>query len=186
METRVSLKYFVNGCSIVNTTDHVKSLFLNNQQCTTQTTFIDLHPNVCIEGLHYYPFAVNLDRCMESCNTLNNLSNEVSVPNKTEDLNLSVFNTITTINVSKILTKHISCECRCKFGGRKCNSSQKWNNDKCWCECKNLNEHNACKKVYIWNCSTCICENNEYWASSIDDSVITRHKIISGSANVMN
>ena len=176
----------MNGCSIVNTTDHVKCLFLNNQQCTTQTTFIDLHPNVCIEGLHCYPFAVNLDRCMESCNTLNNLSNEVSVPNKTEDLNLSVFNTITTINESKILTKHISCECRCKFGGRKCNSSQKWNNDKCRCECKNLNEHNACKKVYIWNCSTCICENNEYWASSIDDSVITRDKIISGSANVMN
>ena len=38
---------------------------------------------------------------------------------------------ITRINESKILTKHLSCECECKFDGRKCNSNQKWNNDKC-------------------------------------------------------
>ena len=31
----------------------------------------------------------------------------------------------------KTLTKHISCDCKCKFDGRKCNSYQKWNNDKC-------------------------------------------------------
>ena len=28
------------------------------------------------------------------------------------------------INESKILMKHISCECRCEFDGRKCNSKQ--------------------------------------------------------------
>ena len=49
---------------------------------------------------------------------------------------MSVFNIITGINKSKILTKHISCECKCKFDGGKCNSNQKWNNDKCRCECK--------------------------------------------------
>ena len=53
---------------------------------------------------------------------LNDLSNNVCVPNKTEDLNLSVFNIITGINQLKTLTKHISCEC--KFNGRKCNSNQ--------------------------------------------------------------
>ena len=37
---------------------------------------------------------------------------------------------ITEINESKTLTKHISYECKCKFG-RKCNSDQWWNNDKC-------------------------------------------------------
>ena len=31
----------------------------------------------------------------------------------------------------KTLTKHISCECKCKFDSRKCNSDQWWNNDKC-------------------------------------------------------
>ena len=48
---------------------------------------------------------------------------------------------ITRINESRTLTKHISCECKCKFDGRKCNSYQKWNNDKCRCDCK---KHNIC------------------------------------------
>ena len=58
------------------------------------------------------------------------------VPNKTEDLNLSEFNPSTGINESKTLTKHVSCECKCTFDERKCNSNQWRNNDKCGCECK--------------------------------------------------
>ena len=83
--------------------DNVKCISLNNQQCMTQTAVINLHPNVYIEGLHYYPFVANLDRCMGSCNTLDDLSNKVCVPNKTEDLSLSVFNMITGVNESKKL-----------------------------------------------------------------------------------
>ena len=37
---------------------------------------------------------------------------------------------IREINESKALTKRISCECKCKFNGRKC-SNKKGNNDKC-------------------------------------------------------
>ena len=82
-----------------------------------QPTLINLHPNEYSQEFHYYPFAVKLDRC----NTLNDLSNTACVRNKAEDLNLSVFNNITGINESKTLTKHISCKCKCKFDGRKCN-----------------------------------------------------------------
>ena len=49
------------------------------------------------------------------------------VPSKIENLNLSVFNMITGINESKALTKHMSCQCKCKFDGKKCNSDQWWN-----------------------------------------------------------
>ena len=42
----------------------------DNQQCMTQPTLINLHPNKYIEGLRYYPSTVNLDRYMGSCNTL--------------------------------------------------------------------------------------------------------------------
>ena len=42
-----------------------------------------------------------------------------------KDRNLNVFNMITGINKSKTLIKHISCNCRCKFNGRKCSSKQK-------------------------------------------------------------
>ena len=74
---------------------------------------------------------LNLDRFVGSYNTLNDLSNKVWVPNKTKDLILSIYNIITGINESKTLTKHISCKCKCRFDGEKCNSGQWWNKDKC-------------------------------------------------------
>ena len=61
-----------------------------------------------VKNFTILPFAVKLDGSAGSCNTLNDLSNKVYVLNKTEDLNLSVFNMITGINDSKILTKHLS------------------------------------------------------------------------------
>ena len=36
---------------------------------------------------------------------------------------------ITEINESKTFTKHMSCECKCKFDGRNCNSYEWWNNN---------------------------------------------------------
>ena len=84
------------------------------------------------------------------------MSNKVCFPNKTEDLNLSVFNVITGINESKTLAKHISCECKCKFDGRKCRR----------CECK---KHHVCEKDHIWNPATSSCKNGKYLASIIDN-----------------
>ena len=96
-----------------------------------QPSLDNLHPNEYSQELHYYPFVVKLDRCVGSCNTLNDLFNKVCVPNKTEDLILSVFDMITGINESKVLTKDISCDCKCRFDGKKRRSDQWWNNDKC-------------------------------------------------------
>ena len=59
------------------------------------------------QEFHYCPFGVKLDRCVGSCNTLNDLSNKVCVPNKTEDLNLNAFNIIEGVNESKTFTKYI-------------------------------------------------------------------------------
>ena len=59
------------------------------------------------------------------------ISNGACFANKTEDVNLSVFNMITKINEPKTLTKHILYKCEGKFDGWKCNSNQKWNDDKC-------------------------------------------------------
>ena len=77
-----------------------------------QPTLINLPPNEYNQDFQHYPFLVKLDRYSGSCNTLNDLSNKVCVPNKTEDLNLSMLNMIVGINELKILTKHISFKCR--------------------------------------------------------------------------
>ena len=116
---------------LVNGYNHTKCVSSSNQKCMVQPTLINLHPNEYSQKFHYDPFAVTLDRCVGICNTLNDLSDKVCVPNKIEGLNLSVFNMFTGINEWKTLTKHISCESKCKFDGRKSNSDQWWNNDKC-------------------------------------------------------
>ena len=83
---------------LVNGSNHTKCVSLSNQKRMTEPTLINLHPNEYSQEFHYNPFAVKLDRYVGSCNTLNDLSNKVCVLNKTEDLNLSMFNMITGIN----------------------------------------------------------------------------------------
>ena len=68
---------------------------------------------------------ISLDKCNESCNVL---SPKVCVPKETKDINVKAFNKIANKNEAKTMTKHISCDCKCKFNCTTCNSSQKWNN----------------------------------------------------------
>ena len=165
--------------SLVNGSNHIKCMSFSNQKYITRPTPINLLPTEYSQELLCYSFVVKLDRCAGNYNTLNVLSNKVCVPNKIADLNLSVFKMITGENESKILTKDISCKCKYKFNGRKCNSDEKWNNDKCQCKCK---KHCICEKVYIWNLATCSCKNCKYFARIIDDSVITCDEIIDAEA----
>ena len=95
------------------------------------------------------------------------------VSNKTEDLNLGMLNIIAGINESKALTRHVSCKCKCKLDGRKCDSNQKQNNNKCeW------KKHQICEKDHIQNPATFTCKNVQYLASIVDDSVITCDEVI--------
>ena len=63
-------------------------------------------------------------------NTVEYAFGRLCVPNKIEDMNLKVFDMTKGKNEPKKV-KHISYECRCEFDLGKCNSKQKWNNDKC-------------------------------------------------------
>ena len=76
--------------SMVNASYQTKCASLTNQKCITQSTLINLHPNECSQEFLYYPFLVNLDRCVGSFNTLNGLSNKVCLSNKREDLKLNM------------------------------------------------------------------------------------------------
>ena len=107
--------------NIVRRSNHTKRISLSNQKCMTQPTLISLHTNDTSQEFHYYPFTVKLDRCVGNFNTIDDLTNKLCVPNKTEVLNLSAFIMISVKSESKILTKDISCECKCKLDGRKFN-----------------------------------------------------------------
>ena len=109
--------------------NYAKCLSLSNQNCMTQPIHINLRSNEYSQKFHYYPLAAKLDRCVESCSTLNDLSNKVCVSNMCS-------------------RRFKSCGCKCKFDGRKCNSNQKWNNDKYQLSVKII----YVKRLYLENC----------------------------------
>ena len=65
---------------VVHGSNHTKCVSLKVQ---IQPTRINLHPKEHSQEFYCYPFMVKLDRCVGSCNTLNDLSNKVCIPNKT-------------------------------------------------------------------------------------------------------
>ena len=71
--------------SLVNASYHTKCVSSGNQKFTTKATLMNLHPDEYNQERHYYPFAVNLDQYVQSCNILNDLSNKVCIPNEIED-----------------------------------------------------------------------------------------------------
>ena len=87
---------------LVNVSNHTKCVLLSHQKSMIQPVLINLHPNKYSQELHCYQFEVNLDRCVSSPNTLNVFSSKVCVPNKTKNVNLSVFNMNTRANESKL------------------------------------------------------------------------------------
>ena len=124
---------------LVNGSNHAKCILLSNQKCEIHPTLINLLLNEYSEEFDYYPFAIKLDRCVGSCNSLNSLSDKVCVPNKAEDLNLIIFNMITGINEWETLTTHILCECKCKF-------------DETTCRCEWKKHHISEKRLCLESC----------------------------------
>ena len=147
-----------------------KCLSLTDKSCMVRRTLIDLNP---VE-LKYYPFMISLDKCNGSCNVLS--PKMCVLKKKTEDINVKVFKMIANKNEAEAITKHISCDCKCKFNSKTRNANQKWNNKTCQCECKNYHKR---KNGYSWNPSTCICENSKYLKSIADTSVTACNEIIS-------
>ena len=74
---------------IVSASTVTKCVLLSYSKCMTEPSLTNSHSNEYCQELHYYPFVVKLDRCVGICNTLNDLSTKVCVPNRTEHLNLS-------------------------------------------------------------------------------------------------
>ena len=168
--------FILSLASIVNASNYTKCISLSNQKCEGQPTPIKLHLNEYTRELHYFPFAVKLDRCVGSCSTLNNLFNKVCVPNKTENLNTYVFYMITgkmnqkfqqkiyhanvTVNLMEENVLHIKSGITINIG-------------------MSIKSIIYVKKDYIWNPATYSCKNDKYVAKIIaDDSMIKCDEIV--------
>ena len=74
MMFQITTKMFiVLSTNIFNGSNHKKCVSLSNQKCMIQPTLINSHPNEYSQEFYYYPFVINLDRCVGSWNTLNEM-----------------------------------------------------------------------------------------------------------------
>ena len=64
---------------------------------------IDLNPIT----FNYYSYIIGLNKCNEICNAVNELSMKRWVFGKTKEVNIKLFNMVTTTNTAKTLVKHI-------------------------------------------------------------------------------
>ena len=98
-----------------------KCLFLSVDLLFVRLTLIYLNP---VE-LKYYPFTISLDRRTGSFDVW---PPNTYVAKETKGINFNSFNMMTNEGEAKTMTKHISCDFKCKFNGATWNSHQKWNN----------------------------------------------------------
>ena len=72
--------------------------------------------------LFFHLFTVSVNKCVGSCNAINDPHDQVYVPNKVNNMNVKVFNLISIVNETTFLVQHESCECKCGLNERLCNS----------------------------------------------------------------
>ena len=128
-----------------------------NQKCMSRPKILNVNEGIG-EAL-FYPYNVLVNKCIGSCDTLDNPMSKICVPNVIKRVNMQVYNFLMRLNETRNVLWHESCKCVCRLNSSVCNNKQIWNSDTCRCGC---NEDFAgiinCNKGYTWNPSTCECQ----------------------------
>ena len=61
---------------------------MNNQECKIKIKIISLNTDEPV----FYPYSIKINRCKDSCNTINDPYAKICVPDQTKNINLKVFN----------------------------------------------------------------------------------------------
>ena len=147
----ITIPFFSSNVLNVNS---LKCGSMNNQGCKIRPEIINLNTN---EPL-FYPYSIKINKCKGSCNTINDPSAKICVPDNIKNTNVKVFNLMSKTNETRHIKWHKTCKCRCRLDASVCNNKQRWNEDKCKCECKELIDKEIWDKGLIWNPINCAFE----------------------------
>ena len=89
---------------------------------------------------------------------INNPYVKLCVPDVVKNINLKLFNSISTTNETRHIKFHKTCKCKCRLNASVYHNKQRWKEDKCRFECKELFDKGKCDKGFTWNPSNCECE----------------------------
>ena len=105
---------------------------MNNQECKIRIKIIGINNN---EPL-FYSYSIKINKCIGSCNNINDSYAKLCVANVVKNINVKVFNLMSRANETRHIKWHETCKCKCRLDASICSNKQCWNKDKCRCECK--------------------------------------------------
>ena len=81
---------------------------MNNQECKIRTEIINVNTNETM----FYPYSIKINRCRESCNTINDPYATICVPDQIKDTNVKVFNLMSRTNETRHIKwiKHVNVD----------------------------------------------------------------------------
>ena len=83
----------------------------------------------------FYPYNVLVNKCCGICNTLDNPTAKLCVPNIIKRVNMKVYNFLMMLNGTRNVLWHESRKCVCRLNSSICNNKQICNSNTCKCDC---------------------------------------------------
>ena len=88
---------------------------MNNQECKVRPQIVNVNSKEPV----LFPFSVKTSKCSGSCN--NNPYGKLWFPDVAKNLNVTVFNLMSTTNETRHIEWHETCKCNCRLDPRICN-----------------------------------------------------------------
>ena len=103
-------------------------ILLKDQKCDVKKVIVD-------NDYMTFPYKINIERCIRSCNNLTNPYSKVCFPDVIKNISVKVFDLISQQNKLREVNFHESCKFDCLLNETVCNDKQKWDGDNCKWEC---------------------------------------------------
>ena len=113
-----AITFFISDVLNVNSLECVS---MNNQECKIRPEIISLNTNEPV----FYPYSIKINKCKDSCNTINNPYAKIFVSDNIKNTNVKVFNLMSRTNETRHIKWYKTCKCRCRIDATICNNNQR-------------------------------------------------------------
>ena len=107
-----------DGSLAFSSKEHTKFVSLNNQPCQARSTLADINSSKA----PFYSFTVIVNNFDGACNTADAPYTQICVPDKVKNMIVKVFSLMLSVNETRFLVQHESCDCKYGLNESACNS----------------------------------------------------------------
>ena len=108
------------GCNVLSV-NPLKCVSMNNQECKVIPKIININSN---EPL-FYPYSIKVSECSGTCNNVNDPYAKLCVPDVVRNINVKVFNLMSTTNETRHIKWHETFKCKCRLDASVFNNKQR-------------------------------------------------------------